>query len=346
MSKSSLPVDSLRHLTNTASTPVLVVSFVALSLGSVAGGLWFTRPPDLSSQVAMLEAKVREDEALIARLQKPASSSTWSHVSGAEANSSISAGAPDMFSAKGPPQGGLGASGASGAGMAPPSATAASMAAGMVPVAKSDKRMAQAEARYSDLINQFGLQPDEKEAFKALAAQRDDIRKNTFAKLSDPSLTTAQRQAVLADGKAQMGQVDGSIRQFLNNDGDYNTFQKWDSQGVERSQMDLTRAIFDQNGVPLTPDQESTLMDRSWALRNNKQGVGDPYSADAMAGKTIDQNYVNSALAKVDADTAVLLQDARSYMSQAQIQSLQAARYQDRVQLEERLWGLARTTRR
>jgi|GEM_PF-1219215 len=322
-------------------TTTTVLALVALSMASIAAGLWFTRNPDMSQQVAVLEAKVRENETVIAGLRKQLSSANRPHVAGA---SEIASGNSDMFAAKGGQQGTLGSATKGAPPTAAEAAAAAAAVAGTAPVVKSDKRLAQAEARYADLINQFGLAPDEKEAFKALAAQRDDIRKDTFSKLSDPSLTAAQRQAILADAKAQVGQVDDSVRQFLNNDGDYNTFQKWEAQNIERTQMDDARSIFDKNGVPLSPQQETALIDQEYALRTNNQGLGDPYSADRLAGGRIDQNYIASALAKFDSDTAILVQNARSYMSPQQILSLQAARFQQRVLLEQRLWGMARTT--
>ena len=325
-------------------TTTSVLALVALSMASIAAGLWFTRNPDMSQQVAVLEAKVRENETVIAGLRKQLSSANRPHVTGAAGASEIAAGNSDMFAAKGGQQGTLGSATKGAPPTAAEAAAATAAVAGTTPVVKSDKRLAQAEARYADLINQFGLASDEKEAFKALAAQRDDIRKDTFSKLSDPSLTAAQRQAILADAKAQVGQVDDSVRQFLNNDGDYNTFQKWEAQNIERTQMDDARAIFDKNGVPLSPEQETTLMDQAYGLRTNNQGLGDPYSADTLAGRRIDQNYIASALAKFDSDTAILVQGARSYMSPQQILSFQAVRYQQRVQLESRLWGMARTT--
>ena len=320
----------------------LVLGLTTLVMTAVAAALWATRPADSGPEVAILEAKIREKDALIARLTKQISASNMPHVAsamGAGGSSQIGGSgqtSPGMAQAKAGQQGGLGSPG--GAPGTPPGSAAAG------PVVKSDKRLAEAEARYSDLINQFGLQPDEKEAFKALAAKRDDIRKSAFSKLSDPSLNPAQRQAVLADAKAQMGQVDESVRQFLNNDNDYNTFQKWETQNIERSQLDDSRPIFEKNGASLSPEQESWLTDELWTLRNNTQGLGDPYSADTLAGRRIDQGYITAALAKFDNDSTILMSNARNSFTPTQLTSLQAARYQQRVKLEAQLWNMARTT--
>jgi hypothetical protein len=314
------------------SKSTLVLALVSMIMTAVAAGLWFTRPPDSNAQVAALEARLREAEAVIARLksQQPAglASRSSEHRSSASESSimaphSATTGTLQGQQAAPPPQ---------------PAVTA--------PPVKADKRLAEAEARYADLINQFGLQPDEKEAFKDLAAKRDDIRKAAFAKLSDPTLTPAQRQAILADAKAQMGQLDDSVRQFLNNDTDYNTFQKWEAQNIERGQLDSARNIFEKNGVVLTPEQESILKDQWYQGRQdlNRQGLGDPYNADTLANVHVDQNYINRVLAAYDAASAVRMQNARSQFTPQGLAAYQAVEYQNRVQLESRLWSLARTS--
>ncbi|MDB6139080.1 MAG: hypothetical protein JWO94_2152, partial [Verrucomicrobiaceae bacterium] len=178
----------------------LILAVMAVAMTTVAAGLWFTRPPDSEARVAMLEARLREADAVIARLNKQHSATSATHAApGGSTISSISSEDPAHPGILGNKM--TGATTAAG-GNPPPEAAASTT---NTPVVKSDKRLAEAEARYSDLINQFGLQPDEKEAFKNLAAKRDDIRKGVFSKLADPSLTPAQRQAILAQGKAEMG---------------------------------------------------------------------------------------------------------------------------------------------
>lgn len=311
------------------SKPNLVLAFVSLVMTAVAAGLWFTRPADSNAQVAALEARLREAESTIAKLKVNQKTSGLASRSSSEGESSITA---SHTPATGTLQGQQAAP--------PPQPTMTT-----APV-KADKRLAEAEARYADLINQFGLQPDEKEAFKDLAAKRDDIRKAAFAKLSDPTLTPAQRQAILADAKAQMGQLDDSVRQFLNNDADYNTFQKWEAQNIERGQLDGARNAFEKNGVSLTPEQEGWMKDQWYEGRAelNRLGLGDPYNADTLANVHVDQNYINRVLAAYDAASAVRLQNARSRFTPQGLAAFQTAEYQNRVQLESRLWAMARTS--
>lgn len=320
----------------------LLLAIVALGMTAVSASLWVTRPPDSDARVAILESKLKEANATITRLSKQHSSTDLvPHSATGGTVSLISADHSTTPGSVGHTQDSQGA-GSGGSDNAQASGTTTTGFSG--PAVKSDKRLAEAEARYSDLINQLGLQPDEKEAFKDLAAKRDDIRKSVFSRLADPTLTPAQRQAILAEGKAQMAQLDESMRQFLNNDDDFNTFQKYDNQNVERHQMDDARPIFAKNGVPLSSSQEQWLTNELWRLRNDTKGLGDVYSAETLAGRSINQQYIASYLAKHDADTSVLLQNARSQMSPPQVSTLGTVRYQQRVRTESQLWNMARTT--
>ncbi|MDB6074631.1 MAG: hypothetical protein JWO89_2271 [Verrucomicrobiaceae bacterium] len=318
----------------------LLFAIIALGMTAVAASLWVTRPPDSDARVAILESTLKEANATIARLSKQHSSTTLAP------HSTAGGGMASLISADSAPAPGSVAhtqndQGTTGGGNNDQEAAATASSG---PPVKSDKRLAEAEARYSDLINQFGLQPDEKEAFKNLAAKRDDIRNRVFAKLADPTLTPAQRQAILSEGQAAMAQIDGSIRQFLNNDQDYNTFLKYDHQNVERNQMNDARPIFEKNGAPLSSSQEQWLNDEFWKLRTSDPALGDAYSAETLAGRRIDGQYIARLLAKHDKDTAIALQDARTQMSQPQIAALGTVRYQQRVRLEAHLWNMARTT--
>ncbi len=314
-----------------------VFAVISILSSALAAGLWFSRPEDNTAQIVALETKLREAQAAVARLTKERvaiQAASPGSVAGFGANAASSAISASSLPASTP---------------IPPSAGSAdaaatpSTAAG-APIEKTDKRLAEAEARYADIINQFNLQPEEKEAFKKMLASRDDIRKDASSKLMDPSLTTAQRQAILAAGKQQLNQVDDSIKQFLNSDADFATFQKSQNQELERNQLESGRAIFQNGGVPLSTDQESWLIDQMYALRKDTKGLGDPYYLETMAGVRMDSAYVQNSLNKFDNDTNILLANARTQMGHAQLEALRSMRVQLRVQMESRLWNLSRTT--
>lgn len=320
-------------------------ALTTLAFMGLSAGLWYSSQSDSTGRVVELETKLREAEATIAKLQKPTAataprvsgSSRTTHVSSvagmiasADASSPLTtpAGTQPMTTAGNP-----GAPSPVGTATAPP-----------VIDPRTLKSLAEAEAKYADLISQFQLQPDEKEFFKQLAAQRSEVRKRVVSQLQDPTLTPAQRQALLISGKNELDANDAEMRQFLNNDTDYQKFALWENTEIERSQLEAGRAIFQNNGAPLSSEQEDWLVQNAFALRNNTKGVADPFNADSMVGVTVDQNYMNTVMQKFDADTNLLLQNARSRFTQPQLDAVKAWRTQQRVQVESRLWNMSRTT--
>lgn len=205
------------------------------------------------------------------------------------------------------------------------------------------KNLAMAEANYAGLINGLGLQGQEKDYFKEMAAQREAIRKRALAKLDDPSLTEAQRRAIINEAKQALDGNNQQIRDFLNNDADFQRFNNWELTHLEREQMEVGRSIFENAGDPLSPEDELALVGDIYELRKNTKGIPDPYDADTTVGVQFSQDYVAKALAKYDADTEILLQKYRGRYNQLRLNNIRTLRQQQRVSLESRLWNLYRT---
>jgi hypothetical protein len=317
----------------------VILALIALASLGLAGGMWMAPPSSSDLRVAELERKLHDAEATIARLQKQRSSSL------AAINNSNSPGATlEEVAASALSPKASRTAGAASAAAPVPSGPTSNPSAPASNDPRQLKSLAEAEARYADLISQFQLQPDEKEFFKQLAAKRSNIRKQATTKLQDPSLTPAQRQAILTAAKTELDQNDGEVRQFLNNDGDFGKFATWEQTEIERAQMDAGRAIFENNGVPLSADQEDWLVKSTYQLRNDTKGVADPYNLESLIGTRVDQGYVRNVLQKFDRDTQVLMQNARGKFSPQQLDAINAWRTQQRVQVESRLWNMSRTT--
>lgn len=301
----------------------------------------------MSGRVRDLETELRDAKATIARLKKTGGTPSSSSVGTTMAPGTVSPSAGN-FAPSAPASGvyptSLGTPGQQAELPTPADALAPVAAA---PAALQDsrtmKKLAEAEARYADLINQFQLAPEEKEFFKQLAARRSDIRREASTRLQDPTLTAAQRQAIYATAREQMDESDGSVRQFLNNDSDFSKFIDWEQTDVERGQMDVGRAIFDNNQAPLNGDQEAWLLGKLSSFRKDSNGMPDPFDLRSMSGTRVNDAYIRNVLGKYDRDTQVLMQDARSRFNPQQLESLAAFRKQLRVQTEVRLWNMART---
>ena len=205
------------------------------------------------------------------------------------------------------------------------------------------KNLALAEASYAGLINNLGLQGQEKDYFKEMAARREQIRKQALAQLDDPTLTEEQRRGIITRAKQLLDENNAQMRDFLNDDGDFQRFNNWELTHLEREMMETGRSVFENAGDPLSPEFEDELVKDLYELRKNTKGIPDPYDADTTVGVQFSQDYVARALAKYDADTEILLQKYRGRYSQLRLNNIRTLRQQQRVNLESRLWNLYRT---
>ena len=330
------------------------MALIALASLGLAGGLWVSHTDIDAASVARiieLEAQLKDARAQLSCLEDARATPAPGFMPASVAASSGS----------GSPQAPYGSPRLAGNGIGNPSATALPQPMGLQPVpqqpfpppatvvqqpqdAATIKKLAEAEARYADLISKFNLQPDEREFFKQIAARRASIRKEATAKLQDPTLSDKERATMLADAKGQLDTNDQEVRSFLNDDEDFKKFALWEQTELEREQLESGRGVFDNNNSPLSAEQEEWLVLATHQLRQNTQGVADPYNMDSMVGATIDQGYVERVLKKFDSDTEILLQNARSRFSAPQLKALRAYRAQQRVAVEARLWNMARTT--
>jgi len=223
----------------------------------------------------------------------------------------------------------------------PPPPAAAVMTAPIDP--RELKNLALAEANYAGLINNLGLQGQDKDYFKEMAARREQIRKQALAQLDDPSLTEAQRKGIIDRAKQELDLNGQQIEDFLGNGADYQRFNAWEQTHLEREMMETGRSIFDNAGDPLSPADEEAIVSDIYQLRRNTNGIPDPYDADTTVGVRFSQDYVARALAKFDADTELLIQKYRGRFTPLRLKNVRTLRQQNRVNLESRLWNLYRT---
>lgn len=314
----------------------LFLAVLALAATGLCVGIWFSQPADLSERVQQLENELKEARATIANLKSiaKAHSSVTDTRSRSDAMTRGGNAVPPA-----PPLSGAGPTSDSSAPAAAPEPVAS---APMDP--ETMKNMAEAEARYAGLISQFNLSAADKEYFKQLAVQRNQVSKDLAIKLQDPTLTPQQREAAYAEARQAMDASDKAVREFLNNDSDFGKFLFWDQAALERAQLEAGRSVFSKS-TPLSSDQENWLLGSLYQMRAEAgKAQMDPFNLEAAAKMRIDQQYIASVLARHDKDTEVLVQNARSKFSQPQLDALRQFRTQQRVALESRLWAMSRTS--
>jgi hypothetical protein len=123
-----------------------------------------------------------------------------------------------------------------------------------------------AGAWYADLIKRLDLTQSEAEHFVALLAGGMADQQDLGAKL-----LTAADDATRADWQQQLQQKteaqEKAVREFLNDDGDFKAYQEFSASLPERQQLDGIRNMLKDAADPLTPEQESGLVDAMHAAR-------------------------------------------------------------------------------
>lgn len=240
----------------------LTITLALLSVGCIVALAWVLgTPAPADSRVAKLEAELREARQTITQLKRDLIE-----------KASISSRAPASVPQAAP--------------LDLPSSDTASMAAadkaqtaGNVrellknPAMRAMMDQQQAvmiETSYTPLFNQLQLTDEEKEHFKKLLVEKQKAETDLGLKLLDPNLSPAERQSILAQAEKNKQTFDQAIKTFLNDDGDWNSFQQWETTKPDRTLYDaIGRSLFAGSPEPLTPQQEQMLINTMTQMRTS-----------------------------------------------------------------------------
>jgi hypothetical protein len=126
------------------------------------------------------------------------------------------------------------------------------------------------ETSYTPLFNQLQLTEEEKEHFKKLLVEKQKAETDLGLKLLDPNLSPAERQNILAQAEKNKQTFDQAIKTFLNDEGDWNSFQNWETTKPDRTLYDsIGRSLFAGSPEPLTPQQEQMLINTMTQMRTS-----------------------------------------------------------------------------
>ncbi len=182
----------------------------------------------------------------------------------------------------------------------------------------------QIETSYARLIEGLQMNDEEKAHFKKLLTERAKLEADLGLKLLDSNMTPQQRQQLLAEAEKNKVAYDETIRKFLNNDGDWNTFQTYEATRPERVQFEtMGRSMFSATGEPLNAQQEDQLIQ---LMAQNRQNPS-PEQAALMKNMTnpaqMNEANMQTYLEYQRASNARSLQQAAGFLSQAQLKALQ-----------------------
>ena len=168
--------------------------------------------------------------------------------------------------------------------------------------------------------------------FKKLLVERAKIEADLGLKLLDTSLTPEQRRQIIAEGEKNKKAFDETIQGFLNNDSDWGVFQKYESTRPERSQFEVMgRSLFTASGEPLSSQQEDQLIGLMAQIRQNPSPEQAALARAMSNPSQMTEANIKSFLDFQRASNARVLEEARGFLSPAQLKTLQA--YQEQALL-------------
>lgn len=301
----------------------ITVFLVVLAVGSFTGLAWMlARPMPTDPRVAKLESELqtlrRENERLRQQLeQRPASplpSAPAVSGSGDKAAADLAAG---LASA---PKGSKGVNGLRDM-MATP---------GMRAMMEQQQSL-QIDMGYGKLMGILQLNDEEKAHFKKLLLEREKAQTDMGLKLLDGNLTPAQKQKLVQDMQAQRKTYDDTIKTFLNDAGDYNTYRHWEETQQERMQYDMMgRSLFSSSGEPLSDQQEQQLIDLMAQARKEPTAPADITDPANMDPTQMTPAKIDSYIQQLEKVHQNVRAQAATVLTPGQLKTLESFQEQTR----------------
>jgi hypothetical protein len=209
-------------------------------------------------------------------------------------------------------------------------------APGMKEVMKQ-QRLAMLDMQYAKLYGTFGFSDEEKTFFKNLLGDRLGLEAELGIKLVGDDLTTEQRSAIMKEYQDAKKTSDASIRDFLNSEDDYKSFQRWEDTKAERMQVEMGRSLFSSAGEDLSPDQEQQLIDTMYQVRSTPDGSVDFSKPENFDPAKMNDEEIGRQLSRVDKHAQQVYDDAAKFLSPAQLGALRSMQQQWRTMTESGL---------
>jgi hypothetical protein len=196
------------------------------------------------------------------------------------------------------------------------------------------QQLAALEQQYGGLFARFQLNDAEKADFKQLISERLTAEQELGIELMSEGLTPEQRKAYGEQIAEVKKASDAKIKEFLNSDEDFKTYQDWEGTKAERMQLEMGRSTFANSGEPLSPQQEEQLVNAMHQVNLQPSSVPDlskPENVDPLKMTPAD---IEQQLARYDANAKSVHQQAQGFLSPKQLEALVASQQQWRVMVE------------
>jgi len=198
------------------------------------------------------------------------------------------------------------------------------------------QQIAALDMQYAGLFSRFHLTDDEKADFKQLLAERLLHESELGIKMLD-DITSEQRKTLVEEYEGAKKAADARIRDFLNNDDDYNAFTSWEETKAERMQLDMGRSLFATAGEPLSPQQEEQLIGVMLQVRKQPSTVPDLSKPQNFDPARLTQADIDRQLAHYDANAEAVATQSAQFLTPTQVETLRTMQKQWRAMSESGL---------
>ena len=191
------------------------------------------------------------------------------------------------------------------------------------------------EMRYTELMNQLGLSPQDRTRFIDLLAQKQMNTVDIGLKALNGNQSSEERAALVASLREANASADAQIRDFFGSDtSNYTAYQDYVAQQPVRTQVTALGTSLATAGVPLNAEQSSALTGVVAEVRRNQPSTRDPndpagdiqaqMNPAAMETYLHEQEQMQDQIA--DRSAAFLSPDQVNALRQAQAARLNQAR--------------------
>lgn len=189
----------------------------------------------------------------------------------------------------------------------------------------------QIEAGYGRLFEILSLSAEEKNNLRQLLLAREKGQTDFALKMMDPNLTAEQRQQLAQQMQAENSKYDESIKAFMNNANDFNTFKQWEDTQPERVQFDMMgRALFTQSGEPLSAEQEQQLIKVAAEVRKTPNPASEFLNPASMDPTKLTDEAIAGFVQQLKKNDDLVAAKAASFLTPGQLKTLAAYQEQAR----------------
>lgn len=185
------------------------------------------------------------------------------------------------------------------------------------------QQVAQIELGYGKLFEQLRLSPEDREHFKKLLVARQKMQTDLSLQLMDPNISPEKRQELLAEAKHQRSVYEATIKDFLNEAQDYQSFQQWDATLPERTAYDtMGRSLFAASAEPLSGSQEDQLLRLMAEVRTSPSSIGGLNDQTGADPSKLTDEVINQQIQQLETNNRIITEKAESFLTPGQRQTL------------------------